>query len=205
MMAADYDRLCKPEWRRMKKRLLGDSEIPLHANELTAKDKDKIEAVSSFFREQSFTRLAAIAHKSSTLEGSWSVPKNLVMALITLFRSALCKYPFTGMVVIYEDTDRLRLEICQELGSLLVEVQEWGFNHTVPYEFYLMPKRAVEPGLEIADFIMHAAGGRVREQNNGRIADRRDFDVVFKSVSPDLAAYQEIKSVEWLQQSPSGD
>jgi len=52
-----------------------------------------------------------------------------------------------------------------------------------------------EPGLEVADFVLHVAGSQTRDRLNGRTNWRKDFDSVFHNIDPNLVSAIEIDEV----------
>jgi hypothetical protein len=54
-------------WRAMKAAHFGGEDIPLHANELRNPTTEQLDALSKFFREQQFARLAVTMSKSAVL------------------------------------------------------------------------------------------------------------------------------------------
>jgi hypothetical protein len=52
-------------------------------------------------------------------------------------------------------------------------------------EYRLMPKSSAEPGLEVADFIISAAGSQVRRIVAGRDGLAPDFSDVFDRLTPE--------------------
>ena len=54
-------------WRAMKAAHFGGEDVPLHANELRHPTTEQLDALSKFFREQQFARLAVTMSKSAVL------------------------------------------------------------------------------------------------------------------------------------------
>jgi hypothetical protein len=54
-------------WRAMKAAHFGGEDVPLHANELHNATPQQLDALSKFFREQQFARLAVTMSKSAVL------------------------------------------------------------------------------------------------------------------------------------------
>jgi uncharacterized membrane protein YeaQ/YmgE (transglycosylase-associated protein family) len=54
-------------WRAMKAAHFGGEDVPLHANELRNPTTEQLDALSKFFREQQFARLAVTMSKSAVL------------------------------------------------------------------------------------------------------------------------------------------
>ena len=71
-----------------------------------------------------------------------------------------------------ERTDRLIHEAFQDF-----EVHR-GEKH-IPSECYFMPKSAAAPAMEVADFIMQAVGGQMRQNLRQRGSFHQDFRAVF--------------------------
>jgi hypothetical protein len=55
-----------------------------------------------------------------------------------------------------------------------------------------MPKSVREPGLEVADFMMHAVGRQIRHNLIKRPTFLPDFCSVFHSVDPELSSFIEV-------------
>ena len=54
-------------WRAMKAAHFGGEDVPLHADELRNPTTEQLDALSKFFREQQFARLAVTMSKSAVL------------------------------------------------------------------------------------------------------------------------------------------
>ena len=65
-------------------------------------------------------------------------------------------------------------------------------SERIPSECGFMPKSLGEPGLEVADFAMHAVGGQARSMLTTRDTFRRDFRAVFHTADPTLSHFNEV-------------
>jgi len=50
-------------------------------------------------------------------------------------------------------------------------------------------KNLVEPGLEVADFIIHTAGAQLRNRVNNKKNIRKDFKVIFENMTEKYSSY----------------
>jgi hypothetical protein len=65
----------------------------------------------------------------------------------------------------------------------------------IPTQCYFLPKSAGDPGLEVADFVMHAVGGQMRQNLKHRDNLRLDFRAVFHSVYKSYTSFMETEAV----------
>jgi hypothetical protein len=66
---------------------------------------------------------------------------------------------------------------------------------SIQVEYCFMPKSANEPGLEVADFVVSAAGSRVQRRLRGKSGLARDFNDVFGRLPSEGARYREVTRV----------
>jgi hypothetical protein len=108
---------------------------------------------------------------------------------------------FGELRVIFEASDRADKLIEEAFQNFNIE--EGG--KPIPVECYFMPKAANEPGLEVADFIMHAVGRQARKNLTQRDGFVPDFSAVFHSVDRKLTSFIEVASITKNDESnPTG-
>jgi hypothetical protein len=65
----------------------------------------------------------------------------------------------------------------------------------IPTQCYFMPKDANDPGLELADFVMQAVGGQMRQNLKERGRFRLDYQAVFHSVDRSYTSFMETEAI----------
>lgn len=98
--------------------------------------------------------------------------------------------PFSRLAVIVEESKRSSPLVAGAFAGFGLRVDD----QDVPIDLAFMPKSASEPGLEVADFIIHTAGGQAR-QKLGRQILRKDFQAIFHSMGPKLTSLLDIDAV----------
>jgi hypothetical protein len=83
--------------------------------------------------------------------------------------------PCSGVTIIVESSQRADPILKQYFGQL----QSSAADPDRPAEHWLMPKSSGEPGLEVADFIINAAGSQAKRIARGQDGLAPDFEDVF--------------------------
>jgi hypothetical protein len=178
--------IAKP-WRAMKAEYFGGENVPLHANELRNPTSEQLAALAKFFREQQFARLAVTMSKSA-VPAAGTTPFDIVAgALINRYRDLLSRVsPEPNEVAfLHEASDRCDQLVEKHLGGTVVQIK----HNLVPVHKGLVAKTNGLPELEVADFIMHAAGRRAAQLHRDPTAQAgKDFAVVFQT-NPVLSSY----------------
>jgi hypothetical protein len=103
--------------------------------------------------------------------------------------------PFRSLIVIFEDNTHL----IPRFAAVLSGVQPVNVNTGVPIPITWchMSKSAGDPGLEVADFIVHTAAGYCRSGRDpqGKFAAR--FSSMFGPVDQRLVSFIEMSSVSY--------
>jgi hypothetical protein len=191
VMSEYLDVLIRGPWREVRRRVTGSTNSPLHASDFgqIARPQD-IEAVASFFRQNPFSRFGAVvsvnAHLVAGLGPLQTIAKVLQLRIVEIARWT----PFREVHIIFESSQR---------ADPLIEnaMQDFGLEESgksIPVECYFMPKSAGEPGLEVADFVVHAVGRQARANLKQRSGFALDYAAVFQSVDPRLTSLMEVES-----------
>lgn len=193
----NYEKLVNVPWLRMKNNYFDGADKPLHANELRNPSKDQLEALNHFFTKFHFCRIAAIVSDKTVFEATIDPYEITAGALKNrILDVAKWQQPFKSMALIFEDSQRgnkLAVRNFSNFNELLVDQKT-----KIPVGKFFMPKALNFPGLEVADFIMHAAGGqtRTRLKHGVKKSNNRDFKAVFRSMSSKRTSFIEINKVE---------
>lgn len=148
--------------------------------------------LAEFFLDRTFVRIAATTIKNIVLPRSMHpcVPvlgqiKKEVEAVAAALR---CRKVW----VIVESSQRAD-PVVQACFSQLTPR---GGSQTLFVEKCLMRKSSREPGLEIADFIVSAAGSEIRRRQRGQSGHAPDFQDVFCRLPAEGCRYREVTGIE---------
>jgi Protein of unknown function (DUF3800) len=177
-------------WRAMKAAHFGGADVPLHASALRDPTSEQLNALSKFFREQQFARYAVTMSKSVVLPTGMTPFELAARALANRFQDLLRRVsPEPNEVaLLHEASDRCNQLIQKYLGGTVVRIND----KLVPVHKGLVKKSRGLPELEVADFVMHAAGRRAVHLHRDPTAKaQKDFEAVFYS-NPVLDSYMHI-------------
>lgn len=192
----DYDRLINAPWLYMKNNYFGGADKPLHANKLRTPSIEQLGALNHFFTKFHFCRIAAIVSDKTVFCGNCNpyeiVAGALKNRILDVFK---WQQSLKRLVLIFEDSqrgNRLAVRNFSNFNELLVDDIE-----IIKIEKFFMPKSLNFPGLEVADFIMHAAGGqtRTRLKSGAKKPNNKDFKAVFQSIPSKGISFMDINNV----------
>jgi uncharacterized protein DUF3800 len=173
VLGAHYEWM-KAQWREVRKLISGSPDAPLHAADMP-RTPANFDALSKFFLDPSFARIAAVstkeAHRPTDMHSAMPVMGTLDGHIDELARLIPCN----GVTIIVESSQRADPILKQYFGQL----QSSAAQPDRPTEHWLMPKSSREPGLEVADFIISAAGSQAKRIARGQNGFAPDFEQVF--------------------------
>lgn len=190
-----YWELIDEPWRNLKAEHFGGAEVALHAADLRGLTPDQLEALGQFFANQPFFRFATMA--ASTLSNETGLPLVQILAgpiWEQIAEIAKWTQP-TEIFVVIEDSARLR----SQLYGYIAGWQIGNEGIRIKPRVFLVGKERKQSFMEVADFVMHAAGGQVRSRVFGRLnlcrPVRQDFEAVFHPAESRLAQFRELLEV----------
>jgi hypothetical protein len=194
VMSEHLDALIRNPWREVRRAVTGSPDTALHASDFgQSASAEDIGAVASFFRNNPFFRFGAVASVNTQLAQGLS-PLCTIVKVLQMRIAEIARWtPFEEAHIIFESSKR---------ADPLIEdaMQDFGLEEngkSIPVECYFMSKRVGEPGLEVADFVVHTVGRQARANLKQRGGFALDYAAVFHSVDPRLTSFMEVESAEF--------
>jgi hypothetical protein len=191
-MAAELDLLVRGPWREVRRKVLGSPDASLHAADLRNPTEEQIEAITAFFTSGRFARIGVTITSATKLHPDLPTIELVAKALLNRIADVGQWTQLALMAVIFESSKRADPLLQAALADLRLEVD----GARTPIEVFFMPKSANDPALEVADFIVHTAGGQARRKLGGKAGFRLDYQAIFQSVDRKLVSRFDIDLVE---------
>lgn len=182
-------------WSDLKNKEFGGKKH-LHATDLKNPSKAQLEILNNFFSAGLFGRFATTISDKTILnikqERLYSI---VVRALINRISDILKYADFDEIVMVFEESKSTQTINHNSFAGY--ELSKG--NKKIPITFFYTGKDTMEPGLEVADFIIHTAGTTVRDYISGKIEkllERQDFFNVFETADPKLSSFIMIEKMD---------
>lgn len=141
-------------------------------------------AISNFFLESKFARIASVMTKETKIELENALQQyfNIQILCLSIVKriQEIAKYlSFNRAFLIYEDSQRIGGRIMSALQGKTIENKN---KETISVELGLMKQLSPFPALEVADAIARSAGRQARHKLSGKRGFLKDFQDIFQSV-----------------------
>lgn len=186
----------RPAWVHMKDKYFSGADKIFHAADLRTPTPEEIDALAHFFENFQTMRVAAVT-TDQTAFGPGIIPIQATALCLQQRILSVLKYQnkFPRVYLLFEENPRIERDI-ERFFSNFQELDADGIK--IPVVGAFMPKTALEPGLEIADTIMHTTGAQVRNRLEKKLdnPDRKDWTSVWRSMPDQLCSYLQITNIE---------
>ncbi|MBI1779716.1 MAG: DUF3800 domain-containing protein [Proteobacteria bacterium] len=177
IMAGAIAAYLRTPWRALKEEYFGGADVRLHASDMRTASQAQLSAIGEFFRRQEFGRFAV------TMTGGTQLPANRIAYEIMpgairkrcAELASRCQPTLIEVAFIHEESKRGDRFVKRYFGPTFVKVN----GQTVKVHQGFMSKARGDEAMEVADFIVNAAGRRALSWSLGDMRPRRDFDAVF--------------------------
>jgi hypothetical protein len=174
-----FDSLVSLPWLELKARHFGDRNLPLHASTLQA-SAAQLDAIGAFFLSQPFLRVATLVSTASCASARQRAYDKCSDTVLAFLHQLGASFGAARITIVAESSTALDRKASYFLAR---PARFAGSSHDfLPVQLFRGAKASRIPGLEVADFIIQAAGAQVRSGHFEDDRHRRDFRAVFGAV-----------------------
>lgn len=196
-----HSELANP-WYDLKDKYFDGRHTNLHACDLRNPTSRQLYALNAFFKDMMFSRFASVLSINTLIDPNIYIEdtaqKDTIHEIVVknvLNRIAeVAKYhTFKKIIIIREESQRTDKLVFQHMKGMKFKIERSDFHFYDSPLIFNMAKSEREPGLEVADFIIHTAGTQVkRNMSDKKINERKDFKIIFRDVDSRLESFMEI-------------
>jgi uncharacterized protein DUF3800 len=197
-LMSEYKRRIAKPWRRLKRERLGGATKPFHATdfEQTRPTMHQITGINSFMASP-FWRFATMCDRRTELPAGIDAHKAISLVTINYFARLVSQCDVDVTALIFEGSDRGDSLVKHDYDLATMDLKNVRGRH-VEIEGCFMPKVSMEPGLEVADLIVHTAGRQRRHELAGKFGHTKDFQQTYwhSPIPPEFMAISTIEIAE---------
>ena len=196
VLAEEYDSKIKKPWKKLKRERLGGASKPFHATEFeqTRPTMRQIGGINQFLKRP-FWRFAVMCDSRTALPPGIDAHKAISMVTVRFIERLVADMgKIHSIALVFESSERGDDLVKRDFDLAKMELRNAAGNR-VEVDGYFMPKKSMEPGLEVADLIAHTAGRQRRHQIAGKDGTVPDFKQMYWH-SPIPPAFMAIDTVQ---------
>lgn len=195
VMGRDYRTLIKKPWRKLKRERLGGANKQFHATDFEQSRPTKVQITGiNRFLKQPFWRFATMSDSRTQLPDGIDGHRAISLVTINFIRRLVTTYEdATDVALVFEASGRGDKLVERDFDLANMNLVNGG-GKLLEVEGCFMGKKQVEPGLEVADLIVHTAGRQRRHQIAGNQGAVKDFQQTYWH-SPIPPAFMSIDTV----------
>lgn len=197
VICKEYNNSIRTPWYNMKDAFFDGKENKLHAKDLFQPKKIQINAISDFFKKNKFARIAAVMSNKTINNTEYDIYNLISRDLYERILDVAKWTCFNRVIFILEDSERCNSLAKKFIPSYKFEEYNNKLNKKIeiPSEYFFCGKERVEPGMEVADFVIHTAGAQLRDRISKKNLNRKDFEVVFNGIDKKLSSCMLIEKI----------
>jgi hypothetical protein len=187
-------RIAKP-WRRLKRERLGGASKPFHASEFEQSRPTmyQITGINTFL-SLPFLRFAAMCDLRTELPIGIDAHKAISLISMHYISRFVSQCDVDVVALIFEASSRGDTLVRRDYDLATMDLRNLRGNR-IEVEGCFMPKASMEPGLEVADLIVHTAGRQRRHELAGKPSHTKDFRHTYwqSPIPPEYMAVTDIR------------
>jgi hypothetical protein len=195
VLGGDYKKLIRKPWQKLKRERLGGAMKPFHATEFERSRPKKVQITAiNRFLQRPFWRFAVMSDKRTALPPRIDGHKAVSLVTVKFVTRLVATYGNVDtMALIFEASERGDELVRRDFDLATMSLVN-ASGRSIEVDGYFMPKKSMEPGLELADLIAHTAGRQRRHQMAGKEGVAKDFEQMYWH-SPIPPAFMAIDTV----------
>ena len=174
-----YRNLIKRPWRKLKRERLGGANKPFHAVEF-AQTKPTLRQISGInsFVARPFWRFATMLDARTELPEGVDAHKAISLVTRACVSRIVTKVDVDVVALVFEGSERGDTLVKRDFGLATMALKNMR-GQRVEVKGVFMKKASLEPGLEVADLIVHTAGRQRRHELRGKEGHLKDFQQTY--------------------------
>ena len=201
ILAENYDDEIVIPWQKLRDNEFENENTPLHATDLCNPTQSQLNALNGFFSKMKFKRFACALSNKTQLKNIRSNYTSIVDCVRGNINALLKLMRFKSLLFIIEDSHSVNHKKYDSL--------HWLGNRDdiikIKTEIIFKTKKDIEPGLEVADFVINAFGSTFKDKLAGKISssnERLDYYNIFGSADDKDISTIELSRLETVGYIP---